>query len=237
MDKANSTDKLSVEHEAYLRRWGLNAAYFERQGCYGWMAGKATLGAPARLLDVGCGDGTHRHLYHPITTTTDSQVTLFQSDVLSDPYLMPYIQSTEGIDVITVWLIGSHLERSNCSNIRHLLINSSGEYRLRVQNKAYKLADALLRPEGILHIVDRGEVPSSDVLKGDFFNAHRHQASVTSMEVFELDYMLYEEPHSPDGMVMQVTPGMSGRAPNMERTAMISVRSRKPGLAKDQGKA
>lgn len=170
---------------------------------------------------------THQFSYLPIQPKTTSQVTLFQCDLLSDPLLPAYLQTLGKIDAITVWLVGTHLERGSCENIRHLSINSSGEYRLRVQNKAYELADATLRQGGILHIVDRGEVPATEHLKQDFLNAHRDQASVTSLKVLELDYMEYSEPQAQARIAMTPTIGTSGRLPDFSKSAMLSVLSRK----------
>lgn len=169
----------------------------------------------------------HQFTYLPIAPKTKSQVTLLQSDLLSDEFLSDYLLSLGKIDAITVWLVGTHLERGNCKNIQHLSIGSSGQYRLRVQNKAYELADAVLKAGGVLHIVDRGEVPTTDHLKQDFLNAHKDQASVTSLNVLGLEFMEYEEPQVQMRIAMVKTLGTSGRVPDLSKTAMLSVLSRR----------
>ena len=169
----------------------------------------------------------HQFVYLPIEPKTTSQVTLLQSDLLSDQLLSGYLLSLGKVDAITVWLVGTHLERGSCKNIQYLSIGSSGQYRLRVQNKAYELADAVLKPGGVLHVVDRGEVPTTDHLKQDFLNAHKDQASVTSLTVLGLEFMEYEEPQAQKRITMVKTLGTSGRVPDLSKTAMLSVLSRR----------
>lgn len=281
LDTAKPSDRLAIEHDAYAKKWMANSSCFESQGCYTWMATKATMHSPTTLLDIGCGDGRgmkailqansnsefriigidenlsclreaektlknagftvellnrttvhtagrdHQFVYLPIAPKTTSQVILLQSDLLSDQLLSDYLLSIGKIDAITVWLVGTHLERGNCKNIQHLSIDSSGHYRLRVQNKAYELADTVLKSGGILHIVDRGEVPASDHLKQDFLNAHKDQASVTSLNVLGLEFVEYDEPQAQKRIAMVKTLGTSGRIPDLSKTAMLSVLSRR----------
>jgi hypothetical protein len=75
-----------------------------------------------------------------------------------------------------------------------------------------------------LQVVDRTEVPDSD----DMLDAHREQASTTSLKVMCLDYLRYKEP-AESRMPMKVTPGLSGRMPDRPDIAITSVLSQKPG--------
>jgi len=136
-------------------------------------------------------DGKHSYIHRPIQASHQSQVTLIQSDLLTDRELVPYLSSIGPFDAVTVWLTGTHFERRNCMDIASLSVRNSGEYRLRVQNKAYRVADSILGSGGVLHLVDRGEVPDTEGLRNDFLNAHRDQASVTSLRVLSLEHMQY----------------------------------------------
>lgn len=159
----------------------------------------------------------------------ESRIALIESDVLlEDDDLLSFFLSVPRFDAVTVWLIGSHFARQECENIASLQIKTSGEYRLRVQNQVYELADRLLRSGGILQIVDRSEVPNTDLLKNDFLNAHKEQASVTSLEVKSLEYMVYSEVANSRKVPMQATIGTSGRTPVLTQLAMISIISVKP---------
>jgi hypothetical protein len=60
--------------------------------------------------------------------------------------------------------------------------------------KSTKSPIEILRKGGVLQVVDRGEPPASDFLREDTLNAHREQASVTSLKVTDLQFTMYEEP-------------------------------------------
>jgi len=158
-----------------------------------------------------------------------SGITLIESDILlKDDDLFSFLLSIPRFDAVTVWLIGTHFARQECQSIASLQIKTSKEYRLRVQNQVYEHADRLLRSGGVLQIVDRGEVPNTELVRSDFLNAHKEQASVTSLEVKSLEYLVYNEPGASRKVAMQATVGTSGRTPDLSQFAMISVISVKP---------
>lgn len=152
-------------------------------------------------------------------------VTLVEADILVDDELKEFLKQIDTFDAITVWLIGTHLVRPECLNIAGLNIKSSGEYRLRVQNEIYELADKLLRIGGVLHVVDRGEVPDTEEIRNDFVRAHKEQASPTTLEFNEIKYFEYTEPRASKKISMEPTYGTSGRTPDLSRKAMISITS------------
>lgn len=49
--------KAHAEKVAYQEHWRQNAAFFQEQGCYEWMAGQLAVIEPKKVLDVGCGTG------------------------------------------------------------------------------------------------------------------------------------------------------------------------------------
>ena len=156
-------------------------------------------------------------------------ITLIESDILlKDDDLLSFLLRIPRFDAITLWLVGTHFARQECQNIASLQIKTSGEYRLRVQNQVYEYADRLLRSDGILQIVDRGEVPRTELVRSDFLNGHKEQASVTTLQVKSLEYFVYNEPDTSKKVAMQATVGTSGRTPDLSQLAMISVISAKP---------
>ncbi|MEX1014104.1 MAG: methyltransferase domain-containing protein [Candidatus Paceibacterota bacterium] len=167
----------------------------------------------------------HSYSYREIKYNSKDKIVLVESDILTEPCFDDIHKLSGYFDAITVWLIGTHEHRYACYQLAGK-IKSSGEYRLRVQNKVYELADKVLKPGGVLQVVDRGEAPTSDFLKNDFLNAHKDQASVTDLQVQELNYIEYEE--KSDGIRMELTPGLSGRVPENPQRAFISVISLKP---------
>ncbi|EKO3961192.1 hypothetical protein F2K62_002443 [Vibrio fluvialis] len=80
-------------------------------------------------------------------------------------------------------------------------ISSRGQvtfhYRIFVQNEVYEIADKILRSNGILHIVDRGQELTSEDDKNDLIESHRDQASVTNLVVQEtVESREYEDPNN-----------------------------------------
>jgi predicted O-methyltransferase YrrM len=155
-------------------------------------------------------------------------VVLIEGDIINDNSLYDWLVSTKPYDSIACWLIGTHSSRANNEKIQCFGINSSQDYRLKTQNTIYEIADILLRSGGLLHIVDRGEVPNTKLLQDDFINSHENQASVTSIEVIGLDWIEYEEPNSKEAIQMIVAKSLSGRNPNLEKLALQSITATKP---------
>ena len=48
---------LEVGREQYARAWASNAAHYQSQGCYTYLASEVLRHQPARVLDIGCGLG------------------------------------------------------------------------------------------------------------------------------------------------------------------------------------
>lgn len=183
----------------------------------------------ARMNHVITGSSGHELIFDASQFIIPSGVSIIEGDiVLQDNLLYDALIDSGPYDLVTVWLIGSHLLRHECENIASLRISSSGEYRLRVQNKVYQLADEILRPGGVLQVVDRGEPPDTDVLKNDIIRAHREQASSTSLEFVDLQYREYSEASESGSIVMEITPGLLSTESNSSRMAMVSIISKKP---------
>ncbi len=171
------------------------------------------------------------HLLHIQTgkLSAPSEILLIEADVLLDDSEMEdFLHNLSPFDAVTAWLIGTHDARLECKNIAGLEIQSTHEYRLRVENRVYVLADRVLRSGGILHVVGRGEFPSTEELKRDFEDSHREQASVTSLQVQFFEYIPYTEMGRGSGIPMIMTPGTSGRIPDASNLALHSFVSIKP---------
>ena len=163
----------------------------------------------------------------PVPTPFRSGCTLIEGDVCNDPRLIEALLASERFDAVTVWLSGTHMMRPQHADIQRNNIKSDGSHRLYVQNSTYDLAERILRPGGVLQVVDRTEVPDTDLMRDDMLDAHREQASTTSLKVMSLDYLRYKEP-AESRMPMKITPGLSGRMPDRPDIAITSVISQKP---------
>lgn len=165
--------------------------------------------------------------YSPPTVAPFAKaVTLLEGDTLADEDLLRWISTVGPFDAVVCWLVGSHSGRHANRGLSKFEFTNATHYRLKTENLIYELADGVLRPGGYLHIVDRGEAPTSPMLLNDAIQAHRDQASVTSLEVQGLTYQRYD----PETLAtaMEFMPGLSGRVPKKFRPALVSILAQKP---------
>jgi hypothetical protein len=104
-------------------------------------------------------------------------------------------------DAIACWNIGTY-------TALHQSFGTPQQFRLRTQNIAYQLADLILRPGGVVHIIDRSLVPTEANLDSDvqgLLDCHRDQASVTSLVVDPNSVAIrrYVQPAEDTGIVMK----------------------------------
>lgn len=125
---------------------------------------------------------------------TSDPVSLVQGDLLlldQDAPLRALVNLNAPYDAITVWLIGSYMFRSSCSTLASLEMTTPADYRLEVQNRAYDLAATVLRPGGVLHLVDRAAVDAT--VSTAVLQQHREQADGTGLHVDALAFRNYRE--------------------------------------------
>lgn len=178
----------------------------------------------------GGGPRQHEVVYEDVNchSPQDFDVVLIEGNFLKDRKLIDYLHRVAPFDGIVCWLIGTHsgMAFNTCINLSEA--PSPMHYRLKVQNFIYEIADVLLRPNGILHIVDRGQTPTSQELIEDFSAGHKDQASVTSIVPTDFDHRPYEEPTHEDATKMIVTIPVCGTLDSISGLSLLSVRSIKP---------
>jgi SAM-dependent methyltransferase len=155
----------------------------------------------------------------------DGLVSLIHADLLvlqGDASLSTYFRDAPKFDAVTIWLSGTYEMRRSCKSLDFIRITNPREYVLHVQNRVYELADSILKVGGVLQVVDRGLVLESDTLKEMLLDDHRDQASVTTLEVSELDFMIYNEPQKKGISMVRGTSDKSGIIDDGRR-AMHSV--------------
>ena len=160
----------------------------------------------------------------PMAIERGVTVSLVEADVTNDPFLEDALQEWRPVDAVTVWLTGTHVARPRHVTVRSAGVSSDAEHRLFVQNTVYELADRVLRPGGWLQVCDRAETPATGALVEDLLDAHRDQASVTSLVVQGLEHRPYEQPQ---GVAMVGSPGRSGRLPETPERSFVAVRAEK----------
>ena len=161
----------------------------------------------------------------------DADVILIEGNVIQDPKLLAFLEGGGKFDAVACWLVGTHssMRFNKCIPPQ---ITTPKHYRLQVQNLVYEMSDRVLKPGGVLQVVDRGEPASTPELEADFLDAHRDQASVTSLTPIGLTQRAYIEANHDDATRMVLSPGTGGRIPDFSNgLALISVRSVKPPRA------
>ena len=150
-------------------------------------------------------------------------ITLIESDVLLDPELDDFLSESPKFDAITCWLVGTHHTRMECVNLHSFGIKSGTEYRLRVQNRIYDLADKILKVGGVLQVVDREQLHTDHLLTDACLNSHREQATGTSLEVLDVQQMKYEETTDDRRVHMTITRGGIDVAVDCPQIAISSI--------------
>lgn len=121
-------------------------------------------------------------------------IALIEADPLTDSHLEAALADGGPFDAITVWLTGAHSQRRNNSYSIERGAKSEHDLRIILQNEAYELADRVLRPGGILQVVDRAEAPTTERLRDFYIKNHSEQAEPTTMQVRDVTYRFWEPP-------------------------------------------
>lgn len=116
-------------------------------------------------------------------------VLLLSGDILHDAKLHEWLKANAPFDGTACWNIGSHR-----------LDSESQDFRLRVQNSVYDLANKILCSGSTLHVVDRGRAPVKDRLQEMIqsqLDGHRDQASTPDLVVDPaIENRLYRPPEN-----------------------------------------
>ncbi|WP_122518590.1 methyltransferase domain-containing protein [Pseudomonas viridiflava] len=177
-------------------------------------------------------DNSYRLVYRDVGEVAGADCLIIEGDALKDPKLVDWLLTQPKFDSIACWLIGTHNARGHNVAIDRSVIPTAFEHRIFVQNRVYEMADRILRPGGILSVIDRGQTPSSEFLAEALLDNHRDQASVTSLNVESLDHIPHEESQADGAIQMMLTlpaNGLDEYAANGSSTiSLCSITSVKP---------
>src|SRR5262249_6816819 len=108
------------------------------------------------------------------------------------------------LDAVTCWLLDvTRAKPEAVAKLKAMGLKTADEHRLAVQTLVYRLADRVLKPGGVLQLVDRPREPIGEALAAGMVRLQRAQSKGTSLEFLSLD----SQP--------------------LETGALVSVRSRK----------
>jgi len=159
---------------------------------------------------------------------TDFDVLLLEGDIYNDPRLMDFLMQQSKFDSVVCWLMGTHYSRGHNDVIDHTSMPTPLHYRIHIQNRVYELADVILRSGGVLHIVDRGQPLTTAEMIADLKASHEDQASVTSLDVRDIETREYSEPTSGVGMCATITEHNKSSPKDFKNLCFYSILSSKP---------
>ena len=176
------------------------------------------------------GEGSHYSIkYKTIQSQLpECDVLLIEGDINNDDTLLRWLEKNKLFDAVICWLIGTHGGRGFNEIIDINVIPTPMHYRLKVQNRVYEVSDLILRTKGILHIVDRGQMPNTKELLDGLRDGHKDQASVTSLEVKDLNFRQYEEPTNGNSVEMCMTITEHTECTDTDNLTLQSIVSVKP---------
>ena len=147
----------------------------------------------------------HRMQYRPPhVARLDRGALLLEGDILGDPTLDAWLTTGDAFDAVACWLIGTYAERTREESLRRLPIRDPDDYCAAVQRAVIRLADRVVRPGGLVHLVDRAEL-LRDTVDRDHAAAHYDGlAGGTDFRVREIDVRPYPEPGPAFGMAVRI---------------------------------
>jgi hypothetical protein len=162
--------------ERKLRKKSGSAAGVEG---YAWMAGLLPRVGSGCVLEVG----TDRQGTSALTergwrvVPVETGAVLAQGDFAGEP-----------VDAVTCWLLELHTAKPEVvEKLRAMGLRTPDEHRLAVQTLVYRLADRVLRPGGVLQVVDRMLEPFGESLATGMMRLQRAQAKGTRLEFASID--------------------------------------------------
>ncbi len=146
----------------------------------------------------------HRVRYRPPRAARPERgALLLEGDILDDPTLTAWLAAGGAFDAVTCWLIGTYAERTRDESLRRLPIRDPDDYRAAVQRAVIRLATRVVRPEGLVHLVDRAELPR-DAKYARALACYDDLAGDTGFRACDLDVRPYPEPGPAFGMAVRL---------------------------------
>jgi hypothetical protein len=145
---------------------------------YAWMAG-ALPPSGGRVLEVGAdARGT------AALEKRGWQVVAVEPGAV----LAPGDFAGERVDAVTCWLLDLRSAKpAVVEKLEAMGLRTHEEHRLAVLTLVYRLADRVLRPQGVLQVVERTREPFGESLAAGMVRLQRAQSKGTTLEFASLD--------------------------------------------------
>jgi hypothetical protein len=146
---------------------------------YAWMAGLLPGRAGACVLEVGA----ERQGTSALVANGWKAVPVEHGAVLAQGTF-----SGEPVDAVTCWLLDLRAAKPEVvEKLRAMGLRTPDEHRLAVQTLVYRLADRVLRPGGVLQVVDRMHEAFGEALATGMMRLQRAQSKGTTLEFAAID--------------------------------------------------
>jgi hypothetical protein len=149
---------------------------------YAWMAGllpPPRAGRGGCVLEVGAERGSTSALVANgwKVVPVEAGAALAQGSFAGEP-----------VDAVTCWLLDLRGAKPEVvEKLRAMGLRTPDEHRLAVQTLVYRLADRVLRPGGVLQVVDRTLEPFGEALATGMMRLQRAQAKGTALDFAAID--------------------------------------------------
>jgi hypothetical protein len=144
---------------------------------------------------------------------------------MADPYLEEALHADGAFDAVTIWLTGAHMWRRKNVVSQSRGVRDEHDLRILLQNDVYEVADRILRPGGVLQVVDRSEAPTTDFIYNGYLQNHREQAEPTTLDVREIAYRPWDSPEGGGTKMILTSPeGRQEAEPTLALVSIISVK-------------
>jgi hypothetical protein len=145
---------------------------------FAWMAGllPATGG---KVLEVGSGSPAQQVALEErgwAVVPADAAAVLAPGEFRGDP-----------VDAVTCWLLEAPKRPDVAARLDAMGLRSEDEARLALQTLVYRLADRVLRPGGVLQVVDRMDDAFDESLATGVMRLQRAQSRGTTLEFASID--------------------------------------------------
>ena len=168
----------------------------------------------------------HRVRYRPPRVARlERGALLLEGDILDDPTLTAWLAAGGAFDAVTCWLIGTYAERTRDESLRRLPIRDPDDYRAAVQRAVIRLAARVVRPGGLVHLVDRAELPRDATERGRALAYYDGLAGDTGVRACDLDVRPYPEPGPAFGMAVR----LAAPSATTQSKGFLSIRLRRTG--------
>jgi len=185
---------------------------------YAWMAGllAGRLGRGGRVLEVAA----ERRSTSALAANGWKVV-----PVEAGAALAPGSFAGEPVDAVTCWLLDLRAGKPDViEKLRAMGLRTPDEHRLAVQTLVYRLADRVLRPGGVLQVVDRTLEPFGEALATGMMRLQRAQAKGTTLEFAAID----ARPEA-DGALVSVRSRKAVGTPVVTIQGADGIRRNEPG--------